>query len=947
MKQNVYKVMAACVLLIMTSFATAGATDLLILSRGTSDPVAGEFDCTEPVVLMQAKLTTAGVDTTSFDTLAVTIGGSIDSDAITAVKLYKDNGNGVLSATDLLVASVDSLDSLGRAVFLQPFLVPPGDAKAVTFLIVLTTDGTPAHGQTASANFAAGSIVAKGTSSGATPTITGLPLSGRTHTVKKASLSVCASATNPADGRVTVNNPYVTVIGMQVTSTPAAPVTVDKVVVQASGSADEIADIVDNGVRLCADTNNNGVWNQGKDVTLGTGSYDADNGQIVFTGMSNRIIWGGTTDNWLLVYNTASDISHAETFQATVLIDSMRVKNFDGDSVNVIGEDIVGGEVFIEREGTMNVSLAGALPESLVIGAGAEDVVMLMVEVEASRIETLFVSEFNVNASGSGDDVNGITSVALWEDVDGNGRFDRTQDELLDDAATYDADNGVATFNIPEALQQFDPNETHTWMVIQSFAAGVADGDVFTVSLDDATCLAPLDTGDVARHVEGFPVTGVVYTVSDEGALTVADIVEPGQVRVAAPGDTDAVCGQIRFTASTVETLMVSRVVVNLLGTGEDSGDVVNVKLWVDEDNDGVLTPETDTELDSVAGPGIDNGLVVFESDGDGLAIPKGESVDLLVTLSLVDSLYHGTTYGVSIPANDSITVKNTDGDARDQVAGAPLAGQCLSIVNPGALAVTIGANSPQLDTVMAGETGIVMCQLQLTASAVETLKVTGFTLESNGTGDDKNGVSCVSLWKDVDGDGEFDENTDVSLGTTTCYVDDDSTVTITLENGGLVINPEETCAVLVVQGFQKNNNSDNDTYTVTVKEVSVVGTAGEARSFSGDNLEGALVTIEGMVGVEEDRPLEFSLSQNAPNPFNPVTNINFTLPQAGNARLVIYNVTGQAVRTLVNGNLSAGVHSVSWNARDDAGRALGSGIYIYRLTSNQGVQVRRMVLTR
>ena len=100
-------------------------------------------------------------------------------------------------------------------------------------------------------------------------------------------------------------------------------------------------------------------------------------------------------------------------------------------------------------------------------------------------------------------------------------------------------------------------------------------------------------------------------------------------------------------------------------------------------------------------------------------------------------------------------------------------------------------------------------------------------------------------------------------------------------------------------------------------------------------------------VSAEEVRPLSFSLSQNAPNPFNPVTALYFTLPASGDVSLSIFNVNGQLVRTLVDGHVDAGRHVASWDGRDAMGRPVASGVYLYRLTGPQGVATRKMLLVR
>lgn len=91
-------------------------------------------------------------------------------------------------------------------------------------------------------------------------------------------------------------------------------------------------------------------------------------------------------------------------------------------------------------------------------------------------------------------------------------------------------------------------------------------------------------------------------------------------------------------------------------------------------------------------------------------------------------------------------------------------------------------------------------------------------------------------------------------------------------------------------------------------------------------------------------RPL---LSQNAPNPFNPRTEIRFALPRAGQARLVVYDAAGRRVATLLDGPALAGERRIEWSGRDDAGRPVASGIYFYQLEADGVSLSRRMALLK
>jgi hypothetical protein len=108
----------------------------------------------------------------------------------------------------------------------------------------------------------------------------------------------------------------------------------------------------------------------------------------------------------------------------------------------------------------------------------------------------------------------------------------------------------------------------------------------------------------------------------------------------------------------------------------------------------------------------------------------------------------------------------------------------------------------------------------------------------------------------------------------------------------------------------------------------------------------------ENVTSVDENPnvPVKFSLAQNYPNPFNPSTVINYTISPSANStntRLEIFNLLGQKVRTLVDARESGGIHSVSWDGRNDAGELLPSGVYVYRLMSGTLIDSKKMLFIR
>jgi hypothetical protein len=96
-----------------------------------------------------------------------------------------------------------------------------------------------------------------------------------------------------------------------------------------------------------------------------------------------------------------------------------------------------------------------------------------------------------------------------------------------------------------------------------------------------------------------------------------------------------------------------------------------------------------------------------------------------------------------------------------------------------------------------------------------------------------------------------------------------------------------------------------------------------------------------------DEVPAVNSLAQNYPNPFNPTTTIEFSLEKKGAARLEIYNVAGQLVRTLVDGVKDAGPHRIVWDGRNNEGIKVASGIYLYRIETVDFAATRKMALLR
>lgn len=108
--------------------------------------------------------------------------------------------------------------------------------------------------------------------------------------------------------------------------------------------------------------------------------------------------------------------------------------------------------------------------------------------------------------------------------------------------------------------------------------------------------------------------------------------------------------------------------------------------------------------------------------------------------------------------------------------------------------------------------------------------------------------------------------------------------------------------------------------------------------------------TIEvNVTGIDEPEPLShlYLLKQNFPNPFNPRTTIQFVIPESKQVVLAVYDLKGRKIAILIDDVLPAGDHQIIWNGRDEAGRAMPSGVYFYRMRTDQKILTGKMMLLK
>ena len=129
--------------------------------------------------------------------------------------------------------------------------------------------------------------------------------------------------------------------------------------------------------------------------------------------------------------------------------------------------------------------------------------------------------------------------------------------------------------------------------------------------------------------------------------------------------------------------------------------------------------------------------------------------------------------------------------------------------------------------------------------------------------------------------------------------------------------------------------------------ELEVLGAGGELPRIEMVSLNGGQIGATPVEALHIVQPKTFNLSANWPNPFNPETSLRYALPEAAQVKLEVYDMLGQKVRTLVTGLQNVGQYTVQWDARNDLGHSVASGLYFYRIEAGNFVQTRKMTLLR
>jgi hypothetical protein len=204
--------------------------------------------------------------------------------------------------------------------------------------------------------------------------------------------------------------------------------------------------------------------------------------------------------------------------------------------------------------------------------------------------------------------------------------------------------------------------------------------------------------------------------------------------------------------------------------------------------------------------------------------------------------------------------------------------------------------------------------------------------------------VTIIATVSPTSGDGTFDYTIDLTNNTDSSQTIDIWTEVDDPRGGRRVAQVVHGITVLGDSSFSKTTTKQLGEHAV-LGEYILVAYAG---TYPDEVMDSSSATYtrtslgKGSLTEGNDIPIEFELSDNYPNPFNPSTTIRYALPEKARVKLEVFNMLGQSVAVLVDGEQAAGYHSAVFEGSGPA-----SGVYVYRLTSDSFVQSKRLILLR
>jgi hypothetical protein len=869
-----------------------GVSGSLTLSEGAQNPLFRYISPgTQDETMLQFQLAANSIENIDITQIRIaTTGTGNESNDLDSIRLYLDNDNdgslNILNDTQL-GSTVSSMTDNDTLTF-SGFSNVISAGNAQNFIVVHNFNGTNnVVGETFRVFTGNELITATGVTSSSGIVPTGGPANGETVTITNTgTINVSAGPANPGNTNVTNADNNVVTIQLNVAVGSNEDVTVTDLTLRLSGTFDDGTDFEGSSFRLYVDDNNNGALDMGETQIGGNQTCSADNGFVTFSGFT-QTLQAGTNRNYILLTNLNGNASNFENFRVS-FVNSTDIIAYGVNTTNTIyanGVPVQGGLFTVSATGSLSLILGSNNPAAGTEANNAQSVEILQLRLSASGVENINVTSITFTASGTGNDVSALSNNTTMLYRDAN------NDGLLD---AGDVQLGTAgNYSADDGTRTFSPGATITagayqnWLLVYNFSGSASNGQTFRAGIYNTSQITSTGVSSGSSITEtGLPIVGNYKTIGTVGSMSVLiGDYNPGTAEIDAIDDYEML--QFKLTASSIENVEVNSFTVTHQGTGDAVNDIANngVHLVRDVNNNGIYDSGTDNILASTNYSGSTATFTLAP-----VTITANTTENWLVMYDFTLNIFGGETFQARFANLTHLNLTGaTSGQPITAGGSVPISGGTMTVSNDFSLPVELISFEAK------GDNGFIKLTWQ-TASEVNNL---GFRLERKAAGSQS--FDYVASYNDnraLYGQGTTSSATDYSY------------------NDSTVIPKTEYMYRLIQYDYDG---------TVLIQNITATGTA------------------------KEQLPKNFELGQNYPNPFNPLTNIKFALPAAAKVKLVIFNILGQEILSLVNGEFDAGIHEVVWNGSNSQGIQTASGLYFYIMqiktsAGNEIVKKQKMI---
>lgn len=423
----------------------------------------------------------------------------------------------------------------------------------------------------------------------------------------------------------------------------------------------------------------------------------------------------------------------------------------------------------------LEVARGPATPAGRTAQYDETDITAAQLKLTVNHEEDVDVSSITLAIDGTVNGTSDVSAVKLYFDDNQNGQINAPEDMQLGGDQTFSG--GKATFNF--ASRTIQSQDSECYIAVVDLAGTADDAEYFRIGVaDNADIIATETVGSTPVDAGGAPVYGDQFNIQGVGQIEVAlgdNCPSDGGVP---EGASNVVVMQLKVSAGNAEPIALSSLTLTASGTLNDSSSVITaVKLYRDQNNNGVFDEGAGAQIDTTKTFSGDNGTVDF--DLSTITLSAGQRQNWLVIYDLANGLTPNETFQVRLVQSSHISGTGTITSDPAMVVGAPVNGPTMYVQGVGTVNVTSVSGSPPdySDVPFVGEWPIL--HLAFTTGPNEPVEIINIIVSHSvaATANVATDVSEVRLYHDANGNGRYDSYADGLPLTTGTYSGNSATL--------------------------------------------------------------------------------------------------------------------------------------------------------------------------